>query len=228
LIGYRRLNKEGLDTYSNVMLRAFPDEGRYHLLYGFNEDLFNSLPKEDRDKIENILESIYDNLLDIDLIKYNHLTMNVIPKEMSKISFQLKELLSDYPSFHGFINGVCSLFSIFAFAGSFEMFPRHEDTEAKGFPFDDFDFDSKRDIFELMRLQVEFHHNIVHHRKELFDYYGIPEKIGNIVFDILRELSIRIKEKYDVHSVSYCLLSSGVFNKRIYDVIDSKLISKNR
>jgi hypothetical protein len=109
LLGERIFNKQAFDWYNN--LKVIEDEIGMpvkHYIYGLNDEIYNSLSKEDRVKINQHLGRITDNLFDIDqIIKKGCVTfIRQYRVQLDKLKYLFKQDFPEHSKLHKFIDEV--------------------------------------------------------------------------------------------------------------------------
>lgn len=214
LIGYRLMNKEAFDYYKHVMVRNIDDIDS-HLLYGFSDWLYNSLSKEDKDKMDTYLGEIHDKLIAIEMIKVNQIHSWIQREIIPIVHYTLK----DNPRLDALLTVIYLSFSSLIFVEAFEIPHQTEKGKPKGIP-----FEVNKDG-NLPSFLNELSHNIIYHWNDIVKWIGFTHKEGERLYNGIREVLRRIERIYDVNCISYSFCSRGSESKAIRDISKGELIS---
>jgi hypothetical protein len=223
----RMSNRKILDLYKNAMI--FNSE-RFdlsrHTLYGISQAMFDSLYDHEQAQIKKSLKNIEKELTTIDLIKgkivdqfVKYLLSNILKGMPKKISENLKELITIT------IGGI----RVFASFDTFNTPVDPLEEEPTGFPFE-FDINEFRNKEEeeqnmyAYELLFQLHYNIIHHREELYEKFNLSKDVGDALFEVFKNASEQIKDRYDDKMISYSYTSQGINDDSAKQIFNSSLI----
>jgi hypothetical protein len=229
LIGERIINKQVFDWYKNLTVidasnNSLPEK---HYIYGLSDEMYKSLSKEDKDKIDEYIDNITDNLFEINNIvnKSMGLMLNDIRYKIQNI---FKQQFPQNTKLHKFIDEICSNFFILMFMETFEQPLKKEDKKPSGYPFEYEELD--RDSSGIARAKAiskfifELRHNLIYHKDELIEFLEIPIELGDFLYETMRKMSKAFNNIYDLNMISYSYCSKGIYEKTIDNVISRELI----
>jgi hypothetical protein len=227
LLGERIFNRQVFDWYKHLKVIEEPG-GIKHYIYGLGEELYESMSKKDRNKLQEHIENITSNLFNIDSIVKRTIYIH-LRDELIKTKFSFKQEFPEYIKFHQFIDKLYLFVPMLIFMDVFELTPKREDKEPTGYPFDIVKLDKNISKEESDRIYskhlFELFHNLIYHRDELFKLLKIPIEVGNRYFDSMKQISKEFKQIYDWNMISYSYLTKGLPDEEdLHHVISGELL----